>query len=58
MHEAGSRVRTDYNRDQMALLIESTGQIAVKRNTDYSYAMEYRTNVNNIRMELPIAEHG
>ena len=58
MHEAGSRVRTDYNRDQMALLIESTGQIAVKRNTDYSYAMEYRTSLNNIRMELPIAEHG
>ena len=58
MHEAGSKVRTDYNRDDIARLVESTGQIAVKRNTDYTNTVVYRPNGHIHRLALPIAEQG
>ena len=58
MHEAGSMTRTDYNRDELARLVESTGQTAVRRNTDYTSADVYRSNGHIHRLELPIVQQG
>jgi len=58
MHEAGSMTRTDYNRDELARLVESTGQTAVRRNTDYTSVDVYRSNGQIHRLELPIVEQG
>ena len=36
MHEAGSKTRLDYDKEELAKLIISTGQIPIKRNSIYT----------------------
>ena len=58
MHEAGSRTRTDYSRDDLARLVSSSGLIPVLRNSDYSLLEEYEQSGAIKARHLPIAGQG
>jgi len=54
MHEAGSTTRIDYSRDELSRLVESSGLIPVKRNSDYSHTEIYVRETNQSELRLPV----
>jgi len=53
MHEAGSKTRLDYDKNQLSKLIISSGQMPVKRNSVYTNFEEYEAVISKA-MVMPI----
>jgi len=53
MHEAGSKTRLDYDKEQLAKLITSTGQVPIKRNSTYT-EFEVYESISKKSIVMPI----
>ena len=54
MHEAGSKTRVDYSREELSRLISSSGLVPVRRNSTYRHLEVYNSVESHSVNHLPI----
>ena len=54
MHEAGSKTRVDYSREELSRLVSSSGLVPVRRNSTYRHLEVYNSVESHSTNHLPI----